>query len=144
MSAESKFDKYLSDWDFREWMQRREKITNCVWLEGALLKSPQEGHLFIAPEPTNSGTFFDLRETDIVEILLTERVESRFERKFKIVRVYLKESALVGILRWVTALEASKSMLRLLEQEPSDGGGCEAPERPRPEPRCAPVSGKRG
>lgn len=100
-------------WSKESWLNNKEKLSPCVWVEGALLSHPEQGCIYLAPAPTEFGILYELRRDGIVEALDTGRSVSKLDSTYPIVRIYLKPETVLVRLQWTLAAELPDEVSRL-------------------------------
>lgn len=64
-------EAFINSWSREKWLENKRKLADCVWCEGALMKHPMDGKIFLAPELTEYGLVYEIDLEDVVEVIST-------------------------------------------------------------------------
>jgi len=92
-------------WSKKDWLAKKAKLSDCIWIEGAILESEDTETIWIAPAPTSYGLYYEIALSDVVEILPIERELTFLDKTYRLARIYVKKKAVVVRSTWMLASE---------------------------------------
>jgi uncharacterized membrane protein YgcG len=101
-------DTHAKPWDAEAWIARKDRLKDCVWVDGTLLQHTRSDRVFFAPEPTDISVIYQLDKVSVVEAELTGRVVKKLGAEFAIVRLFIKRDAVLVKYDWCLAADLPK------------------------------------
>lgn len=93
----------INDWSAKDWIAKKKKLSDCVWITGAILKHELDGLIYIAPAPTVYGVIFEFELSSIVEVVETGQISSFLDKEYIISRIYLNKKSIGKKISWCIA-----------------------------------------
>jgi hypothetical protein len=124
-TAEDVLKNCTNDWSLDNWLEIKRRLSDSVWIKAALLSNPNPANIYVSPAPTTFGIIYEIRKEDVDEIIDLRETVSFLDRVYKVVRVYMKKSAVVLRLQWALATGLPQEVADMqgqvadLEAEPS-------------------------
>lgn len=116
MDVKASISSLSNTWSVDAWLEKKRKLADTVWLEGALLSHSAGDRIYIAPAPTAFGIVYELQVSDIVEVVDTGRQAKHLDQVYVISRAYLKKDAVALRLQWMLAAEIPSEAHDLSEE----------------------------
>jgi uncharacterized membrane protein YgcG len=113
--VDTAIEKWGLRWSKETWIANKERLSSCVWCEGALLLHSDAAMVYFAPEPTEFGVVYEIKRSGIVEILETGRVLAKLGNSYQIVRIYIRPEAVLIKMQWMLATEIPHDVAPLRE-----------------------------
>jgi hypothetical protein len=93
----------INTWSKDAWIEKKRKLADCVWLDGAILDHPDKTRIYIAPEPARIGLVYEVLLVDVVEVVKANITKEYLDQSYIISRIYLTKSAALARIEWMTA-----------------------------------------
>jgi hypothetical protein len=105
MDVQAAILQFSQPWKKERWIENKRKIQDCVDVQGALLEHPDGEHIYFAPEPAHFSVVYEILKNDIIEVLPTGLVISKFGIDYPIARIYLNDRATAMRLQTCSAYQ---------------------------------------
>lgn len=90
-----RLSELTNSWSREVWLKRKEALADSVWITGAILPHGDADKIYVAPAPTIYAVLYEIKKSDLLEVLPSEKLARFLGAEYKLARIYLPRTAIV-------------------------------------------------